>query len=112
MIRRPPRSTQSRSSAASDVYKRQVPGHSAGHVAYWREADRVLILGDVFNNLNVITGVPGLNDPKPYLMPDTARNRQSAGRLAALEPAVVCFGHGAPLKDTRKYVEVVAGVAQ
>ena len=26
MIRRPPRSTQSRSSAASDVYKRQVPG--------------------------------------------------------------------------------------
>ena len=27
MIRRPPRSTQSRSSAASDVYKRQVPGY-------------------------------------------------------------------------------------
>src|SRR5450756_3094999 len=27
MIRRPPRSTQSRSSAASDVYKRQVMGH-------------------------------------------------------------------------------------
>src|SRR5450756_3189614 len=26
MIRRPPRSTQSRSSAASDVYKRQLPG--------------------------------------------------------------------------------------
>src|SRR5680860_565196 len=29
MIRRPPRSTQSRSSAASDVYKRQ-PGHLSG----------------------------------------------------------------------------------
>src|SRR5680860_163083 len=28
MIRRPPRSTQSRSSAASDVYKRQLPGRS------------------------------------------------------------------------------------
>ena len=27
MIRRPPRSTQSRSSAASDVYKRQDPSH-------------------------------------------------------------------------------------
>src|SRR5450756_2638037 len=27
MIRRPPRSTQSRSSAASDVYKRQVPNY-------------------------------------------------------------------------------------
>src|SRR5680860_535314 len=29
MIRRPPRSTQSRSSAASDVYKRQVQGRDA-----------------------------------------------------------------------------------
>src|SRR5450756_2372606 len=28
MLRRPPRSTQSRSSAASDVYKRQVPAHA------------------------------------------------------------------------------------
>src|SRR5450756_2158945 len=31
MIRRPPRSTQSRSSAASDVYKRQLPGHVSLH---------------------------------------------------------------------------------
>ena len=29
MIRRPPRSTQSRSSAASDVYKRQIPENIA-----------------------------------------------------------------------------------
>eukprot|EP00657_Telonema_sp_P-1_P001579 TRINITY_DN14183_c0_g1_i3.p1 TRINITY_DN14183_c0_g1~~TRINITY_DN14183_c0_g1_i3.p1 ORF type:complete len:123 (+),score=72.89 TRINITY_DN14183_c0_g1_i3:103-471(+) len=32
MIRRPPRSTQSRSSAASDVYKRQVSTQSTGAV--------------------------------------------------------------------------------
>src|SRR5450756_553221 len=31
MIRRPPRSTQSRSSAASDVYKRQIQHHAADH---------------------------------------------------------------------------------
>src|SRR5450756_2703932 len=31
MIRRPPRSTQSRSSAASDVYKRQLEQHPARH---------------------------------------------------------------------------------
>src|SRR5680860_1700773 len=31
MIRRPPRSTQSRSSAASDVYKRQVSPDCAAH---------------------------------------------------------------------------------
>src|SRR5450756_1843120 len=31
MIRRPPRSTQSRSSAASDVYKRQIEGRVFSH---------------------------------------------------------------------------------
>ena len=31
-----------------------VPGHSPGHVAYWRESDRVLVLGDVLNNMNVL----------------------------------------------------------
>src|SRR5450756_784287 len=41
MIRRPPRSTQSRSSAASDVYKRQDPDRHAG--ALWhRRRDREL----------------------------------------------------------------------
>src|SRR5450756_725705 len=34
MIRRPPRSTQSRSSAASDVYKRQGEGHPVGRVGH------------------------------------------------------------------------------
>src|SRR4051794_41072715 len=40
-----------------------VPGHSAGHVAYWREADRLLIAGDVFFNLNLLTTMPGLRQP-------------------------------------------------
>ena len=36
-----------------------VPGHSAGHVAFWRESDGVLVLGDVFNNADVFTAIPG-----------------------------------------------------
>jgi hydroxyacylglutathione hydrolase len=84
-----------------------VPGHSAGHIAFWRESDRVLILGDVLVNLDQLTGRPGLHEPKPYLTPDPARNRESARRLASLEPALVCFGHGAPLRDTRGFVEFV-----
>jgi hydroxyacylglutathione hydrolase len=87
-----------------------VPGHSAGHVAYWRESDEVLILGDVLNNIDVITGIPGLHDPKPFLTPDPAENRRSARRLAALEPKLVLFGHGAPLTDTQKFVEFVNGL--
>jgi hydroxyacylglutathione hydrolase len=87
-----------------------VPGHSKGHVAFWRESDRVLVLGDVLNNMDVITGIPGLHDPKPYLTPDPAENRRSARKLAALEPALVVFGHGGPLRDTGKFVKFVEGL--
>jgi hydroxyacylglutathione hydrolase len=87
-----------------------VPGHSAGHVAFWRESDGVLILGDVLNNMDVMTGIPGLTVPKDYLTPDPAENRRSAKRLAQLEPRLVLFGHGAPLRDTRKFVDYVNGL--
>jgi glyoxylase-like metal-dependent hydrolase (beta-lactamase superfamily II) len=85
-----------------------VPGHSAGHVAYWRESDRVLIAGDVITNINTLTGLPGLNEPQKIFTPDPARNRESIRRLAGLEPALVCFGHGAPLRDPRKLAEWAA----
>ena len=78
------------------------PGHSAGHVAFWRESDRTLICGDVFTNIDTLTGLPGLHEPKPFFTPDPARNRQSMRRLAELEPALVCFGHGRPLRDPAK----------
>jgi hydroxyacylglutathione hydrolase len=86
------------------------PGHSAGHVAFWREADRALVLGDVILNVNMVTGAAGLREPRWFLTPDPARNRESARRLAALEPAVACFGHGAPLRDTRRFVDFVASL--
>jgi glyoxylase-like metal-dependent hydrolase (beta-lactamase superfamily II) len=85
-----------------------VPGHSPGHVAYWRESDRTLILGDVLNNMNLLTGVPGLREPPRQFTPDPARNRVSARRLAALEPALMCFGHGPPLRDPRKLADFIA----
>jgi len=87
------------------------PGHSAGHVSFWRESDRTLILGDVLNNMDVVTAFPGLREPKPFLTPDPERNRESVRRLGPLEPELVLFGHGAPLRDSRKFVEFCAGVA-
>ena len=87
-----------------------VPGHSPGHVAYWRESDRVLILGDVLTNMNLFTSIPGLHEPPKVFTPDPARNRRSAKRLLELgiEPALVCFGHGPPSRDGRKFVEFIA----
>ena len=82
-----------------------VPGHSPGHVAYWRESDRTLIAGDVLNNMNIMTGITGLHEPRVEFTTDPALNRESARRLGALEPALVVFGHGPPLRDTRKFVQ-------
>jgi hydroxyacylglutathione hydrolase len=90
----------------------ETPGHSVGHVSFWRESDRVLIVGDVLGNMHFITGMPGLHTPPDLFTPDPARNRDSARRLAALEPALACFGHGAPLRDPRKLSEFVARLPQ
>jgi hydroxyacylglutathione hydrolase len=70
------------------------PGHSPGHVSFWRESDRVLICADVFFNMHLLTTVPGLRQPPGPLTVDPARNRRSERRLAELEPAVAGFGHG------------------
>jgi hydroxyacylglutathione hydrolase len=88
-----------------------VPGHSAGHVAFWRQADRALVLGDVLNNMEVLTGIPGLHEPKKIFTADPARNRESARRVAELQPALVCFGHGPPLRNPHKLSRFVAGLS-
>ncbi|HEV3093207.1 MAG TPA: MBL fold metallo-hydrolase [Solirubrobacteraceae bacterium] len=88
----------------------ETPGHTRGHVALWRERDRVLILGDVLNNMNLMTGLPGLHEPPAMFAVDPAQNRASARRLAALRPSLTCFGHGAPLRDPGKLADFVAGL--
>jgi hydroxyacylglutathione hydrolase len=86
----------------------ETPGHSAGHVSYWRESDRALIVGDVLTNINVMTGRRGLHEPLAAFTPDPARNRASARRLAELRPQLACFGHGPPLRDPGRLAEFVA----
>jgi hydroxyacylglutathione hydrolase len=88
----------------------ETPGHSAGHLAFWRESDGVLILGDVLNSINVTTGLRGLHEPKTYFTADPAANRRSARRLAELEPKLTLFGHGPPERDTRKLVDFIEGL--
>lgn len=88
----------------------ETPGHSPGHLAYWREADRTLVAGDVMFGRHPLTGRPGLHEPPAMFTPDPARNRDSIRRLAALEPAVVCFGHGPPSRDTAAFQSFAAGL--
>jgi hydroxyacylglutathione hydrolase len=70
------------------------PGHSPGHVSYWRESDGVVVCGDVFFNMNLATTKPGLRQPPGPLSVDPALNRESERKVARLEPRVAGFGHG------------------
>ena len=88
------------------------PGHSPGHVSYWREADRVLICGDVMWGWNPFLLRGPIREPFGIVTPDVERNRESARRIAALQPALVCFGHGPPLRDPNKLTAAVAKLAR
>jgi glyoxylase-like metal-dependent hydrolase (beta-lactamase superfamily II) len=86
----------------------EAPGHTPGHLAFWREGDRVLVLGDVLFHRNPVTMRRGLAEPFGFAAIDPARNRATARRLAALRPEVVCFGHGEPLRDGERFAGFVA----
>lgn len=77
----------------------ETPGHSPGHLSYWREEDRTLIAGDVLFGRHPITGRPGLHEPPSRFTMDVARNRASIRRVAELRPKLMVFGHGRPQRD-------------
>ena len=88
-----------------------VPGHSAGHIALWRERDGVLILGDVLNNQHPLLGFPrGLRLPLETFTPDPAQNRRSAKRFADLPVEVALFGHGPPETDGARFHAFVSAL--
>jgi glyoxylase-like metal-dependent hydrolase (beta-lactamase superfamily II) len=79
------------------------PGHTPGHVSFFRPSDRVLISGDALVTLavnslaGILLGRQGLSGPPSYTTWDRRAAALSIGTLAALEPAVVGGGHGTPL---------------
>jgi glyoxylase-like metal-dependent hydrolase (beta-lactamase superfamily II) len=88
----------------------ETPGHSAGHISFWRERDRALVLGDVLAHMSFSTGLPWLREPPDFFSTDPAQNRRSARAVAALEPALIAFGHGMPLRDTNRFLRFIAGL--
>jgi glyoxylase-like metal-dependent hydrolase (beta-lactamase superfamily II) len=70
------------------------PGHAPGHLAFWQPDKKVLFCGDT------IFRIP-FNMRLPYAMltVDMAENIRAIGRLASLNPDIICFGHGKPLQE-------------
>jgi glyoxylase-like metal-dependent hydrolase (beta-lactamase superfamily II) len=75
------------------------PGHTPGHVAFLDTRDRTLIAGDAFKTLGGLshTGRVHLGFPPVTVGTwDRPMARASAEQLAALEPQILCVGHGKP----------------
>ena len=88
------------------------PGHTAGHVSFFRERDRVLIAGDAIvtrkpeSVLAVITDEPEVCGPPAYFTPDWVSAKRSVELIASLRPNVVATGHGIPMKGERMLDEL------
>lgn len=83
------------------------PGHAPSHIAFWRESDRLLIMGDVLTHANEL-GRVRLSEPRPSYTVDPVLNRESARKLARLNPEIICFGHGPVLRNGRQFQEFIA----
>lgn len=75
------------------------PGHTPGHVSYFRESDGALLSGDALLNIIPFQQRSGLNIPAPLFNSNNAEVFKSARRLAALEPQTLLPGHGPPLAN-------------
>lgn len=79
------------------------PGHSPGHISFFRDEDRTLIAGDAFVTTKqesftaVLLQKEEVNGPPMYFTADWEQARRSVEALAALEPETVVTGHGTPM---------------
>jgi glyoxylase-like metal-dependent hydrolase (beta-lactamase superfamily II) len=79
------------------------PGHTVGHVSFFRAADRVLISGDALVTAKIDTvaslllGRNGLSGPPWYTTWNSIAAHASIQALAALKPQVLAGGHGIPM---------------
>ncbi len=79
------------------------PGHTAGHICLWREADRTLLAGDALATVNqdsplgmVVQHAEFRQPPAPFTT-DWGAVQSSVEHLSELRPATVSAGHGPPI---------------
>jgi glyoxylase-like metal-dependent hydrolase (beta-lactamase superfamily II) len=83
------------------------PGHTPGHVSFWRESDRLLVAGDAFITTNqesayaVAIQRAEMHGPPAYFTTDWESAHRSVERLAELEPETVVTMHGHAMQGPR-----------
>ena len=79
------------------------PGHTFGHVSFFRQHDKTLVAGDAFTTVFAESGTgtytqkQEVHGPPAYFTPDWDAARASMELLARMEPEVAATGHGIPM---------------
>lgn len=88
------------------------PGHSPGHVAFFRREDSCLIAGDALTTMNLDSffasafEVQRVCGPPAPSTPDWRRARESVELLAELRPLTIACGHGMPMSGGKAVMEL------
>jgi glyoxylase-like metal-dependent hydrolase (beta-lactamase superfamily II) len=83
------------------------PGHTAGHVALFRDGDRTLLAGDAVVTVNLDSALSlliqrrSLSRPPSHATSDWWAARSSVRALAELRPQALAAGHGRPMRGGR-----------
>lgn len=83
----------------------ETPGHTPGHVAFFRRKDGVLLAGDAVTTMNLDSFWDTVARRKQVCRPpvpatsDWTKARESVELLASLHPSVIAAGHGLPMRD-------------
>ncbi len=93
------------------------PGHTPGHVSFWREADRTLLAGDAFATMDMDSWAAHLThsrelgrSPVPFVA-DWDAAEESVRHLAELRPQAIGAGHGRAMQGA-DLAEALAAFAQ
>jgi glyoxylase-like metal-dependent hydrolase (beta-lactamase superfamily II) len=85
----------------------ETPGHSPGHVSFFRDSDRTLIAGDAFvttrqeSAYGALAKPLAIHGPPAYFTIDWVAAAASVRKLAQLRPEVAATGHGVPMSGDR-----------
>ncbi len=83
----------------------ETPGHTPGHVAFYRAKDKVLLAGDAITTMDLDSFVGTVLQRSKVCRPpapatsDWESARRSVELLATLRPSAIGAGHGRPMLD-------------
>jgi glyoxylase-like metal-dependent hydrolase (beta-lactamase superfamily II) len=88
------------------------PGHSPGHIAFFRRQNGTLLAGDALTTMDLdslfasVFEVQRVCGPPAPSTPDWRRAHESVELLAELRPLTIACGHGAPMSGGKAVMQL------